>query len=116
MEIVNGKIVGTKFGIEDHGIMTFFIDIESDGMGGTFGGYALDTYDKKNKIRIGTGKGMDAVRCVLKTVGVSYWEDLKGKYVRCEIDDNKLVAIHNIIKNERFSLIDFYNVKENDKV
>lgn len=83
-----GTIDGTMLGIEDHGIMSFFlyIDYLNGGTQGS-GGYALDGYNKeheKNKklySRTGVAGSILLIRRILETVGVSNWEDLKGKKV-----------------------------------
>lgn len=110
--IENGKIVKTELGGD---IMTFWLEIEFDVGGCGFGGYTLDTYDEKTSKRIGTAKGLQAIKKVLSTVGVDKWEDLKGQYIRCEHQGfgGKIIRIGNLIKDKWFSLEDFFN-KEAD--
>ena len=76
--IINAKIQSTQFGICDHGIMTFFLNLEWGGGGQGLGGYALDGGNPRR----GSGIGILAIREILETVGVENWEDLKGKLVR----------------------------------
>lgn len=69
--IENGKISDTMLGIEDHGIMTFYLFIEFENGVCGFGGYALDSYDSEKKKRLGAAAGMQAISEVLNCVGVS---------------------------------------------
>lgn len=108
--IENAKIVGTTLGIEDHGIMTFYLHIEFVKSACSFGGYSLDSYDKKVKRRIASAAGLQAIIEILKCVGVSKWEDLVGTYIRCEHQGwgGKILRIGNLIKDQWFSLEDFF--------
>jgi hypothetical protein len=84
--IKNGRITSTKLGYEDHGILTFWLSLDYGGTCQGFGGYALDSYDKEKECR---KHGKYAGRCIeqiLKVVGVENWEDIKGKYVRADLD------------------------------
>jgi hypothetical protein len=106
-EVVNAKITGTHLGIEDHGILTFFLYLEFDGYHQGFGGYALDTYDKENKMRIGTAYGTDCILNILKVLEVNKWEDLKGKYVRIKRDgtwNEPITEIGHIVNNKWFNI------------
>lgn len=99
---MNGKIIDTMLGIEDHGIMTFMLDINfGNSTGQGFGGYSLEG---------GTGKSMKAVRKVLETVGVDKWEDLKGKYIRVrkEQEFGVIDSIGNIVEDRWFSMKEHY--------
>ena len=108
--IENGKITGTMLGTEDHGILTFYLHVEFENGGCAFGGYSLDGYDKQTKKRVATGCGLQAIAEVMKCAGVSKWEDLKGTYIRCEHEGwgGKIVRIGNLIKDQWFSLEEFF--------
>ncbi len=102
-EIVNARIESTMLGIEDHGIMTFTIMLDYGGSAQGYGGYAMDSYDKVNKKRIGSAFGIESIRAVLEAVGVTRWEDLKGKYVRVEREggwSGKIFAIGHLIESK----------------
>ena len=104
---VNGKIHSTMLGIEDHGIMTFFINVDFDGGGQGFGGYALD--GKAGKV--GHSKSIQAIRQILQTVDVMKWEDLKGKYVRIRKEKEyggPIKAIGHIMENRWFDIEEFF--------
>lgn len=97
---INAQIESTMLGIEDHGIMTFFLHLKFNSCGQGFGGYSLRGE-----------KSIYAVRAVLEVVGVSRWEDLKGKYVRIRKDDlygGDILAIGHIIEDRWFSLKDHF--------
>lgn len=99
-EIHNAKITGTMLGIEDHGIMTFLVYLESDCWGIGFGGYALDEYDTKLERRVGIGMSLDLLKEIMEVVGVDKWEDLEGRYVRVASEGwgGKALGIGNILK------------------
>ena len=112
MTIRNAKILPTKLGREDHGIMTFMIFIEFYGAGCGVGGYALDYYDRESNKRVFTGKGLEAISNILDVVGVDNWEDLKGKYIR--IKDNGIGStvdeVGNLIDDDKwFNLREFFS-------
>lgn len=108
--IKNGQIVDTMLGREDHGIMTWMITVEADF--GTFGfGYrVLDEYDEETKTRKFSSKAMESISTLLDVVGVTKWEDLKGRYVRFEDTGwgNCVDRVGNIMKNKWFDLDEFF--------
>lgn len=89
-------------GIEGHGIFSAYLQLEFDGSGQSFGGYALDQYNKERKERVGTAYGMEFIRRVMDVVGVESWEALKGKHVRVDHDHSKIYGIGHITKNRWF--------------
>ena|ERR1051326_2334923 len=99
---VNAKIKSTHLGYEDHGVFTAYLMLEWEGSGQGFGGYFLDRYDDKRDKRFGTEKGMTFIMRVVDAVGVSAWEELKGKYVRIKQDHNKIYGIGHITKSQWF--------------
>lgn len=112
MEIKNAKISYTQLGREDHGIMTFIIGLEFDGcccQG--FGCYALDGYDKETKTRVFHAKSIEAVSKVLDVVGVDYWEDLPGKYIRFkDMGWGKTIdEIGNLMEDKWFNIREFFS-------
>jgi hypothetical protein len=81
-EIKNALIENTMLGIEDHGIMSFWLYLDYGGSGQGVGGYALDDFKEDLNRRIGTAEGMELIGRILRVVGVSKWEDLKGQHIR----------------------------------
>lgn len=114
MHIENGKIIKTNLGVEDHGIMTCWIELSFDGTGQAFGGYALDSYSREKQCRIGDSRSIMAIRKILEVVDVQNWEDLNGKYVRIKRKDSwgKINAIGHIIKDQWFSFEEHYKKDE----
>ena len=103
----NGKIDSTFLGIEDHGIMTCWLNITYDGSGQGFGGYALDG----NAGGRGHAKSILAIRKILETLDVRDWADLKGKYVRVRKEDEWNSPIHSIghiVEDRWFSFKDHF--------
>ena len=48
---------------------------------------------------------MQKIMDILDCLGVSHWEDLKGKYVRCEHKKSgEIIRIGNIIEDKWFSM------------
>lgn len=115
-EIRNAKITSTTLGIEDHGIFTFDLVIEFGGCGCVYGGYALDSYDRKSEKRIGTGKSIIAIRSILETVGVDKWEDLKGTLIRVKNNGwgSSIVEIGNIMENKWFNISEFFKTESEE--
>ena len=86
-EIVNARIESTMLGNEDHGIPTCYLTCRFGCATQGFGGYDLRHY------------GLTFITEVLRVVGVSQWEDLRGKVVRIKRSDGLIRAIGNIIED-----------------
>lgn len=110
MEIENAKIVSTSLGTEDHGIFTFWLNLEGDGWGVGFGGYALDGFDEIKNTRVLQPIGAAAIQEVLRVVGVSIWEELPGNYVRVVTDGpgGKVTRIGNLIEDKWLDVDEFF--------
>ena len=102
METENATITEADLGVEDHGIFTCFITLTGDGWGQGFGGYALDKWDEAQHKRIGTAHGMDFIKGIMDTFGVSMWSELRGKHCRVERDGKRITRIGHITKNRWF--------------
>lgn len=116
MEIKNAKIDYVKLYIEDHDILTFSIGLDLGSGCCALGGYALDqsfrVYENDNRWdyeRKSSPAGLDCMRKIMEIVGVRSWEDLKGKYVRCEDNGwgSRITKIGNIIKDDWIDIDDF---------
>lgn len=110
-KICNAQIVDITLGYEDHGILTFGLTLDiSDGTHCIFGGYSLDEYDKDTKKRYCPAYSMELITRIMKVVGVSRWEDLKGKYIRVVSNGwgSTLKTIGNLMKDEWFNITDFF--------
>ena len=109
----NAQIHNTFLGIEDHGIMTCFINLKWESSGQGFGGYALDGKAGKT----GHSKSITALRKILETVGVQEWAELEGKYVRVRKEGDSwgetIHSIGHIVEDKWFSFKEHY--KDADK-
>lgn len=110
MKFENAKITNVSITMADHGCLTFWITVESDGWGCSIGGYSIGLgYLGAGKFD-GYGPGLEAMMRIMDTVGVDRWEDLKDKYIRVESDGwgSTVTCIGNIIKDKWFNLKDFF--------
>ena len=81
------KIDSTMLGIEDHGILTAWLQCSYGGSGQGLGGYALDgPYDEEAKIRLPNAECGRWVTGVLKACGVTRWENVAGRTVIVMLD------------------------------
>lgn len=106
METRNAIIESTRLGPEDHGIFSAYLTLNYGGSGQSFGGYALDRHNGHRDLRserVGTAYGMEFIRRVMAVVGVSKWEDLKGKHVRAVMEHDKIHSIGHIIEDRWFT-------------
>lgn len=110
MEIKNGKITDVSLTMADHGVLTFYLTIEGNGIGFCYGGYVLGHGYLGSKNFDSSAKGLEAIMRIMDTVGVDRWEDLKNKYIRYE--DNGLGSIvhkiGNIIQDKWFDIEEFF--------
>lgn len=110
--IKNARIQSTMLGREDHGIMTFVIYIDSGNFSCGVGGFCLDEFDITSKTRVFRSKSMKAISEILDVVGVNTWEELPGKYIRFEDEDDgwgsTVTKIGNIINDRWFDMREFF--------
>lgn len=117
MEIRNAKIVKTKLGTEDHGIFTFWLDVDFDGGGVGIGGWALDEWDPAQKKRVFQSESMEIIQKILETVGVENWEDLSGKYIRIKSDGwgSTVEEIGNLMSEKWLNFRTFFEAYQKQK-
>lgn len=97
-EVFNARIEDTFLGIEDHGIFTAFVYVAWQGRGCGFGGYSFGGSD----LSIASGYGSAFIQNVLNIADVRSWEELKGKFIRIEVDDLVIKRIGHLMKDEWF--------------
>ena len=116
MEIKNAKITDTSITMADHGCLTFWILLEGGSWGCGFGGYCIGKgYLGAKEFAAENGDGLVAMMEIMDTVGVEKWEDLKGKYVRCEIKwGDGITKIGNILKDRWFDIHEFFDRRSDD--
>lgn len=103
MDTLNAQIKSTKLGFISNGIFDFTLVLEIQGGSGvSFGGWAIDQYDKEKDRRVGTSYGMNMIMRILEVVGVDTWEELKGKYIRIKHTkfEDRVFSIGNLMKEE----------------
>ena len=98
-KIENAHITATTLGFEDHGLLTFWLHLAYGGSGQGFGGYSLTT---------------EHVRGILRVLGISKWEDIAGRYVRCLHTNSKAYAIGHIVEDRWYDLETGYRDDEAD--
>lgn len=81
-KIENAQITSIDLSMEDHGCLTLSMALEGAGWGCVYGGYCLGNgYLGASEFK-GSAKGLEYIMRIMDTVGVSKFQDLKGKYVR----------------------------------
>jgi hypothetical protein len=100
MEKKIAKITSTSLGMEDHGILTAYLELDYGGTGQSTGGYGFDNPDKGSlRGRRGTAFGMEFVARIMWACGVSEWEKLKGRTILALFEDNnfwRVIGIENL--------------------
>lgn len=107
-EIRNAQITSTRLG-EDHGCLTADIIIEGGALGCRYGGYCLDHWFS-NVGEYTSRDGYGAIIELMKTLEVESWEELKGKYVRVEIEGwgGNVVRVGHLINDNWFSFKEYF--------
>lgn len=91
----NARIRSTMLGVEDHGMLTFYLLIEGDGWSQGFGGYVADD-----------GPFLaESVRRILDTLEVRSWEALTGQLVRIDGSGTKMRRIGHIYKDKWYDIV-----------
>ena len=113
MEIRNAKISNVSITMADHGCLTFWVYLDGGGWGCGFGGYCIGKGflgADPDEFTAGSGDGLVAMMRIMDTVGVSKWEDLEGKYVRCKVQglSDGIDEIGNILKDKWFNIREFF--------
>lgn len=93
-EIKNAVVEGTFLGVEDHGILTYFLHLEGEAWSQGFGGHVCDEHNFLAA----------SIREILKTLKVDSWEKLKGTHVRVQGNDNKIHCIGHIIEDRWYDI------------
>jgi hypothetical protein len=109
----NAKITQTYLGMQDNGLMTFFVALDYGGAGQAAGLYALDRPAVEGQAfpRVGKAPAATMICELLRTLEIKSWEQLPGTACRVIAKADKVVAIGNLLKdawvnfeeiNERF--------------
>jgi hypothetical protein len=92
VEIKNARIESVYLGLESHGILTCYLNLDYGGLAQSFGGFELKHPDY----------GMEFIHRILRVVGVESWEQLPGKTIRAKCDNSKVYGIAHIIEPKWF--------------
>ena len=120
MRIENAKITNVSLTMEDHGCLTFWLTLEGDGWGCGVGGYCIGKgYLGAKEFTAERGGGLEAMMRIMDVVGVSTWEDLKGKYLRVQFPGDgwgdRVSTIGNLVKDKWFNIADFFAIRYGER-
>ena len=74
------RVESVKLYIEDHGILTCFVNLKRESWGSQgFGGYQLDVFDKELDRMKGSAAGMDWILQILQIFSVNSLDEIEGK-------------------------------------
>ena len=107
-EIKNALIKNVSLSMSDHGCLTYWIVLEFGSYVCSYGGYCIGHGYLGASEFDSSPKGLVAMMRIMDTVGVSKWEDLKGKYVRIQRTGNTIDIIGNIIEDKWFNQREFF--------
>ncbi len=96
--IKNAQIRSVWLGVEDHGLVTAWVNLDYGGSSQGFGGWNFGAASKP----ITSAFGIEYLRRLLETVGVKSWEELPGKVVRVDADFAKVYRIGHALKDAWF--------------
>lgn len=109
--IENAKITSTSISMADHGCLIISLNVEGSGWGCNIGGWCNGVGHLGATLWKGNGSAIVAMMKIMNVVGVSTWDELKGKLIRVEIPSPgacTISKIGNIIEDEWFDLKAFY--------
>lgn len=108
--IENAKITSVDLSMEDHGVLTLRLVLEGAGWGTVLGGYVMGHGYVGADEFSGSPKGIEEIMRIMDTVGVSKFNDMKGKYVRVVLGSwgDSITKIGNIIEDKWFDYKEFY--------
>lgn len=110
-KIENARIKSTSISMADHGCLTISLNVEGSGWGCNIGGWCNGVGHLGATLWKGNGSAIVAMMKIMDIVGVSTWDELKGKLIRVEIPSPgacTISKIGNIIEDEWFDLKAFY--------
>ena len=107
--IKNAQIISVDLSMEDHGIITLYMDLIADGFGVIYGGHILGKGYLGAKEFTSSPKAMAYIMHIMDIVNVRNFNDLKGKYLRIATRDfDRTKIIGNIIEDRWFNPEEFF--------
>lgn len=113
-DIKNALIKNVSLSMADHGCLTYWINLEFDDNFCSYGGYCIGHGYLGASEFDSSPKGLVAMMRIMDTVGVSRWENLKGKHVRVQCSGRTIDIIGNIIEDKWFNQREFFAGGDND--
>lgn len=108
--IENAKITSVDLSMEDHDVLTLNMALNGKGWGCVYGGYILGKGYLGAKKFEGNIKGIEYIMRIMDTVGISRFQDLKGKYIRVATKGwgSIIKIIGNVIEDKWFDAEEFF--------
>ena len=99
--IENAQIKETFFGVEGHGILTFYLTCEGENGTQSFGGFQLDYHPSGGERTVTFPDALLLMRDIIEAVGADSWERLAGHYCRVRRDERHvIVALGHLTRNK----------------
>ena len=110
-DIENAKIEYVDLSMADHGVLDLSMGLNGNGWGCVYGGYVLGKGYLGAKEFEGSKKGMESIMRIMDVVGVSRFNDMKGKIIRAAIKGwgEPVKIIGNVIEDRWFDAGSFYS-------
>ena len=114
--IENALISSVDISMEDYGCVVYKIVLKGGGWGCVFGGYCLDhgylgATDFDGSEFDGSEKGIESIARIMDAVGVSRFNDMKGRYIRVATKGwgEPIKIIGNIVREKCFDSEAFFS-------
>ena len=109
--IENALISSVDISMEDYGCVVYKIVLEGGGWGCVFGGYCLGHGYLGATDFDGSEKGIESIARIMDVVGVSRFNDMKGRYIRVATKGwgEPIKIIGNIVRENWFDSEAFFS-------
>ena len=113
-EILNAEITNVSLSMADHGCLTYGLTLKMGATRCIYGGICIGKGYLGADHFEGYAKGMEALMRIMDVIGVSRWEDIKGKYCRVESEGwgTIISKIGNIIEEKWFDQREFFSKED----
>ena len=102
-EIKNAIIEAVTLTKADHGLLSAWVHLDYGGSEQWFGGYSLYMPKSSSHHSLNINYAGHFIFRTLEIGDVDEWSQLKGKTVRAQIVDGRVVAIGHIVKEDWFN-------------
>lgn len=113
-EIENAMIEDVDLSMADYGVFSLSLVLKGSGWGCVYGGYVIGSgYLGADEFE-GSAKGMESIMRIMDVVGVSKFNDMKGRIVRVAVKGlgSSVKIIGNVLKDNWFDIDSFFKDKE----